>query len=282
MENNKENIIVLKQEPIISYNKIEEVGQEVQKRISELNIENLLATEDTIKSIKGTRADLNKEFAVFEEQRKLIKKAVEAPYKEFEDKYKEFIAQHYNSADNTLKNKISVFEIKIKEDKENRIKAYFEELTQSKGIDFVPMSKLGLNITLSASEKSLRASIDTFIAGIEKDLNTLKSIPKDDDFKMDTLFEYKKSLDMSQALRITQEREKVKEEAQKKAEQEREKAEAKQQETASPQPEILQAPSVETTKEEKLFTTSFKVRGTKEQLVVLKQFIISNNIQILD
>lgn len=278
-----ENIIVLKQEPIISYNKIEKVGQEVQKRISELNIENLLATEDTIKSIKGTRADLNKEFAVFEEQRKLIKKAVEAPYKEFEDKYKEFIAQHYNSADDTLKNKISVFEIKIKEDKENRIKAYFEELTQSKGIDFVPMSKLGLKITLSASEKSLRDSIDNFIANIERDLETLKAVPEDDNFKADTLFEYKKTLNMGDALRTTQERKKAKEEAQRKAEQEREKAEAKKQEPTPPQPEILQAPSVETPKEEeKLFTTSFKVRGTKEQLVALKQFIINNNIQILD
>lgn len=277
-----ENIIVLKQEPIISYNKIEEVGQEVQKRISDLNIENLIATEDTIQAVKGTRTDLNKEFSAFEEQRKLIKKAVEAPYKEFEDKYKKFIATHYNNADSVLKDKISRFENDLKQDKENRIKAYFQELTQSKEIDFVPFSKLGLNITLSASEKSLRASIDTFIAGIEKDLNTLKSIPKDDDFKMDTLFEYKKSLDMSQALRITQEREKAKEEAQKKAEQEREKAEAKQQETASPQPEILQAPRVETTKEEELFTTSFRLKGTKEQLVALKQFIINNNIQILD
>ena len=66
MEN---NLITLQQEPVIIYEKIKSVGEEVQKRISELNLENQLVTEDTIKAVKGIRADLNKEFAAFEEKR---------------------------------------------------------------------------------------------------------------------------------------------------------------------------------------------------------------------
>ena len=67
-------IITLKQEPIIAYQKIESVGAEIQKRIEELNLENQVITEDSLSSAKTTRADLNKEFKVFEEQRKFIKR----------------------------------------------------------------------------------------------------------------------------------------------------------------------------------------------------------------
>jgi len=87
MEN---NLITLQQEPVIIYEKIKSVGEEVQKRISDLNLENQLVTEDTIKAVKGIRTDLNKEFAAFEEQRKFIKNAVTKPYQEFEEKYKWF------------------------------------------------------------------------------------------------------------------------------------------------------------------------------------------------
>lgn len=280
------NIITLKQEPIISYNKIEEVGQEVQKRISELNLENQIATADTIQSIKTTRTDLNKEFAVFEDQRKLIKKAVETPYKEFEQKYKDFIAKHYNDADSVLKDKISRFENDLKNEKTERIRIYFLELAQSKNIDFLTFERLNLKITLSTSDKSLREQVDRFVLDVADKLDLLKSVPESDDFKAEVLFEYKKTLDMNNSLRIVQERKKAKEEELKRAETERQKEEEKntqETEKQSPKPQILQAPKVEEpTAEPKQYTTSFRVKGTKEQLQALKQFIINNNIQILD
>lgn len=279
------NIITLKQEPIISYAKIQEVGQEVQKRISELNLENQIATADTIQAIKTTRTDLNKEFAVFEDQRKFIKKAVETPYKEFEQKYKEFISQHYNNADEILKDKISRFENELKNEKTERIRIYFLELAQSKNIDFLAFERLNLKITLSASDKSLREQVDRFVLDVADKLDLLKSVPESNDFKAEVLFEYKKTLDMNNSLLIVQERKKAKEEELKRAEIDKEKKakELQKQEPTTPQPEILQAPKVEEpTAEPKLYTTSFRVKGTKEQLVALKQFIISNNIQILD
>ena len=169
-------IITLKQEPIIAYQKIESVGAEIQKRIEELNLENQVITEDSLSSAKTTRADLNKEFKVFEEQRKFIKNAIEAPYKEFEEKYKDFIAKHYNNADNLLKTKINAFEERLKKDKENRIKAYFEELAQVKNIDFIPFERLNLNITRSTSDKKLKEDVNVFFENVEKDLNLLQSI----------------------------------------------------------------------------------------------------------
>ena len=275
MEN---NLITLQQEPVIIYEKIKSVGKEVQKRISDLNLENQLVTEDTIKAVKGIRTDLNKEFAAFEEQRKFIKNAVTKPYQEFEEKYKEFIATHYNNADNTLKNKISDFENKLKEDKAERLKYYFTELCQSLQIDFLTFEQVKLNVTLSASEKSLKETITAFVEGVNKDLDLLKSIPESDEFKAEVLHDYKKSLDMANALRITQERKKAKEEELKRIEEQKIDV-AKNATTAEPQKEVLQAPKVEETP--KLVETQFRVRGTIEQLKALKQFIIENNIEIL-
>ena len=275
MEN---NLITLQQEPVIIYEKIKSVGAEIQKRISDLNLENQLVTEDTIKAVKGIRTDLNKEFAAFEEQRKFIKNAVTKPYQEFEEKYKEFIATHYNNADNTLKNKISDFENKLKEDKAERLKSYFTELCQSLQIDFLTFEQVKLNITLSASEKSLKETITAFVEGVNKDLDLLKSIPESDEFKAEVLHDYKKSLDMANALRITQERKKAKEEELKRIEEQKIDV-VKNATTAEPQKEVLQAPKVEETP--KLVETQFRVRGTIEQLKALKQFIIENNIEIL-
>lgn len=277
MEN---NLITLQQEPVIIYEKIKSVGEEVQKRISDLNLENQLVTEDTIKAVKGIRTDLNKEFAAFEEQRKFIKNAVTKPYQEFEEKYKEFIATHYNNADNTLKNKISDFENQLKEDKAERLKSYFTELCQSLQIDFLTFEQVKLNVTLSASEKSLKETITAFVEGVKKDLDLLKSIPESDEFKAEVLHDYKKSLDMANALRITQERKKAKEEELKRIEAEKEALANRVETPVTEAPkEILQAPMVEETP--KLVETQFRVRGTIEQLKALKQFIIENNIEIL-
>ena len=273
-----ENIITLQQEPVIIYEKIKSVGEEVQKRISDLNLENQLVTEDTIKAVKGIRTDLNKEFTAFEEQRKFIKNAVTKPYQEFEEKYKEFIATHYNNADNTLKNKISDFENQLKKDKTERLASYFTELCQSLQIDFLTFEQVKLNVTLSASEKSLKETITAFVEGVNKDLDLLKSIPESDEFKAEVLHDYKKSLDMANALRITQERKKAKEEELKRIEEQKIDV-AKNAITAEPQKEVLQAPKVE--EAPKLVETQFRVRGTIEQLKALKQFIIENNIEIL-
>ena len=79
--------IKLVQMPVIQH-KLVEVGKEVKRRIEELNLPNLIATEDTIQSLKTLRADLNKEAKEFEDSRKMIKTKINEPYDEFEQVYK--------------------------------------------------------------------------------------------------------------------------------------------------------------------------------------------------
>lgn len=288
-------IIILKQAPIITYDKIKEVGEQVQKRIADLDLENQVITEQTKQSAKNTRADLNKEFKVFEEQRKIIKANVLEPLNEFEDNYKNFIAQHYQNADKVLKDKIDFFENQLKEEKAERIKAFFKELCQAEKIDFVPYERLELNVTLSVTETQLRRQVEEFITKVVNDVDLINNVPESDEYKSEVLFEYKKSLDANHSFRIVKERQEAKQrelariEAEKQAQAERQaklqtEQEAKEKEVLQAPKEVEQVPDNQVSSEQELnelYEMTFKVKGTRGQLVALKQFIINNNIEIL-
>lgn len=261
-------IIVLKQAPIISYDKVKEVGEKVQQRIAQLDLENQIITEQTKQTAKNTRAELSKEFKIFEDQRKFIKEQVLAPYDEFEQQYKEFIATHYKQADDVLKTKISFFENQLKEEKIQRAKAFFNELCQAHQIDFLRFEKVGISATLSASEKSIREKIENFVIQVAKDVALIQCVPEDDAYKSEVLTEYKNSLNAGRSFQIVKERKQAQAEQLARIE--------------AQQKEVLQAPKVvELPQEAPVFELSFRVKGTKQQLKALKTYIISNNIELL-
>ena len=278
----EEQLITLQQPPIIIYERIKAVGQQIEAKIAELNLDNQLVTEATWKSAKDTRTMLRKELAVFEEQRKFIKEQVNAPYEAFEKAYKEHIKVHYDKADSTLKSKIDEVQNRLISDKNARIKEYFTELCQSQGIDFLIFERLPLNITLSASDKSLKEQVAGFVSEVSKSLQLIESLSDPNEFKAEVLTEYKQTLDISTAIRNAQYRKQQREaelariEAQRVAtEQARLVDEARARETAPLQVPTQAKPAPE------LVQTTFTVQGTREQLQALKQYIISNNIQIL-
>lgn len=292
-----QEIIKLQQEPIIIYSKIQEVGAEVQKRIADLEIEKKAVTEDTVKAVKATRATIRKEMDEFELQRKFIKDKVMQPYNEFEAKYKEFILSHYKSADETLKTKITEFEQKIKDDKEALIKEFFAELCEAEKIDFLPYERLKLNITLTESLDKYKARVEEVITKVANDVDFIKNVPESDDYKSEVLFEYKKNFDASLSFKVVNERREAKEAELKRIEaQKQAKAEAKQrleqEQKASQQPvqeqptQPVEAQFTATENNQQppaeLYEMTFKVVGTREQLKALKQFIINNNIQIVE
>ena len=299
-----ENLITLKQAPIIVYEKIKAVGQQIEAKIAELNLDNQLVTDETLKSAKNTRTMLRKELDDFETQRKYIKEQVNAPYEAFENAYKEHIKVHYDKADSTLKTKIDEVQNRLLDDKRGRIKDYFTELCQSQGIDFLIFERLPLNITLSASDKSLKEQVANFISEVSKSLQLIESLNEPDDFKAEMLTEYKQTLDVTRAIQNAQYRKQQREaelqrlEAQKaRAEQARLAAEARAKEAAPlqapeevPTPAIQEAPvpPQEAPAPEPqeivpdLIVTNFTVQGTMEQLRALKAYILSINIKIIE
>lgn len=269
-------LIKLTTSPVIEYTGIDGMGKLIENRIKSLNLENQVATEETVKALKVMRAELNKEFKTYEDQRKSIKEAVYKPYADFEAKYSQFIATKYQAADNTLKEKIYSVEDKLKQDKSDRMQEYFMEYAKSAGIDFVAFKQANVNVTLSASDKSLKEQISAFIDDIRKDVEAINVIPEEEDFKNEVLIDYKNSLDVVSAIQGVIERRKAIE----KIKQQKEER-AKQIIEVNVEPEIakdtpLQAPTVEETP--RMYTTQFAVTGTIEQLKALKQFMIQNNI----
>lgn len=264
-------IIKVTQLPII-VEQLHEVKAEVTAKVEQAT--SLVCTEDTVKDVKKVRAELNKEFNDFENRRKEVKKAITEPYTKFEAVYNDCIADVYRQADAELKGKIDSVENELKEQKTAEVKGYFDEYRNSKiadGIEWIVFENANINVTLSTSMKSLKEQAKTFIDKIVDDLTLIDT----QEHKDEILYEYKRTLNVSNAITTVVNRYKAIEEEKKREEERkaREQAEAdavaKVEAVAPPTVELI-APPVE---EEKTYTLKFIVRGTMPKLKALKEFL---------
>lgn len=285
-----QNLIVVKQLPQIEEH-LKELSLEVEQKVE--NAKSLVCTEENVTTIKQIRASLNKEFNEVENQRKIVKEQILAPYMQFEEIYKMYISDKYKSADNDLKEKIDSTENELKNIKEQEIKDYFEEYKKVNNIDFVIYSQARINVTLSASRKSLKEQAKQFIDKIVDDLKLIDT----QEHKTEILVEYKQSLNVSQAITSVTNRFKAIEEEKKRQEElkrkQLEEAQRRADESIRAQTEatrqalenfipkteeveetILQAPVIEK-KQEEILTLRLTVRGTRTKLKELKQFLES-------
>lgn len=268
-------IIVVKQLPVIEQ-QLAQIKEQVVERVQAAM--QLVCTEATVKEIKKARAELNAEFKAWEDKRKEVKTAVMSPYEQFEAVYKDCISDSYKSADKDLKQKIDEVEQQLKTQKVAEVKEYFGEYLASKNIDFISYEQAGINVTLSASLKSLKEQAKAFIDRIESDLKLIETFT---DLKAEILVEYKKSLNVSDAITGVKARAKAvqEEQARQEAEAEKRAAEAQRVEAikaAIPEaPAAVEAPTEQTAAPapEKKFCIRFTVKGTKEQLIALKKFL---------
>lgn len=268
-------IIVVKQLPVIEQ-QLAQIKEQVAERVT--SAMQLVCTEATVKEIKKARAELNAEYKAWEDKRKEVKTAVMSPYEQFESVYKDCISDAYKAADKDLKQKIDEVEQQLKTQKAAEVKGYFEEYLASKNIDFVSYGQAGINVTLSASLKSLKEQAKDFIDRIESDLKLIETFT---DLKAEILVEYKKSLNVSDAITGVKARAKAvqEEQARQAAEAEKRAAEAQRVEAikaAIPEaPAAVEAPTEQAAAPapEKKYCIRFTVKGTKEQLIALKKFL---------
>lgn len=270
-----QDLIIIKQLPQIEEH-LKELSIEVEQKVD--NAKSLICTEENVKTIKEVRADLNKEFKEVEKQRKTVKEQVLAPYMQFEEVYKQYISDKYRSADNDLKQKINLVEKELKEHKEQEIRDYFEEYKTANNIGFITYGQARINVTLSASMKSLKEQAKQFIDKIVDDLKLIET----QEHKTEILVEYKQTLNVSQAITSVTNRFKAIEEEKKRQEQkvvhiEMNKAHEITQKSYEQLESVFNKP-LEQPKEEKteeILTLKFTVRGTRTKLRELKQFLES-------
>lgn len=266
-----QELIVVKQLPQIEEH-LKELSLDVDKKVE--NAKNLVCTEENVTTIKQIRASLNKEFKEVEQQRKIVKEQILAPYMQFEEIYKTYISDKYKSADNDLKVKIDSIENELKAKKEQEVKDYFEEYKTANNIDFIAYGQARINVTLSASMKTLKEQAKQFIDKIVDDLKLIET----QEHKTEILVEYKQTLNVSQAITSVTSRFKAIEEEKKKMEQENELQKfvvdtAKESDKYSEQI-ILNAPVIEE-KTEEILILKFTLKGTRTKLRELKQFLES-------
>ena len=234
---------------------------------------NALCTEETKQSVKKLRAELNKEFAEYEAERKERTAEYEKPLKMFKDIYNQYIAEPFRNADIALKVKINDVETAQKEEKTLEVKEYANELKQAYSLNWLETERIMPNVTLSASVKSLKAAVKERLGKIKSDIDCIGVI--DDSGEM--FAEYMKCLNLAQAKLTVVERQHAIEAA------EKAKMAYNQQETVNSEAEekvdMLAPPVIEEEKpEEKKYTMTFTVTGTIQQLKAVKAFLIDNNI----
>lgn len=273
----KEGLIVVKQLPQIEEH-LKDLSLEIDKKVEDAK--SLICTEENVKTIKQIRADLNKEFKEVETQRKLVKERILEPYVKFEEIYKTYISDKYKSADIDLKQKIDNVENELKKQKENEIKDYFEEYKTANNIDFINYEQANINVTLTASKKSLKEQAKKFIDEIVDDLKLIET----QECKEEILVEYKQNLNVSKSIQEVANRHKLLEEEKKKQEELKNKQleEAQRQADMSIKTQevatknaldnfVIEAPKIE--EQEEILTLKFKVRGTRSKLRELKRFL---------
>lgn len=278
-----QDLIIVKQLPIIE-ERLKTIKAQIEARTQEAL--SLACTENTVKEIKKVRAELSKDFKELEAQRKAVKSKVLSPYEQFEAIYKACVTDVYAPADAELKSRIDEIEDAIKDEKREKVVAYFGEYAKSKGIGFLEIDRAGIQITLAASEKSLKSSAKKFIDRIEEELALIET----QEHKEEVLVEYKQSLNVANAITLVTRRHEAIEAEHKRMEEDRiarEQREAANRKIASVVAEdIALAPpkdngsddspplnTPEAVPAEKTFYVSFTVRGTREKLKTLKEFL---------
>lgn len=271
-----QELMKVKQLPIIE-EQFKQLSEEVDKKVKEA--EALVCTEETVKTIKQVRADLNKELNEMETQRKAIKNQVLEPYNKFEEVYKMYVADKYRNADLILGGRIKVVEAELKKQKEQEIKEYFEELRKANNIDFITYEQAKINVTLSASKKSLKEQVESFINKISEDLKLIDT----QEHKAEILVEYKQNLNVSNAITTVMDRFKAVEiEKQKQEEIINQRLEEEKKIIQDNLNNLANASVPEQNvniEQEKIYTITFTVTGTAPKLKQLKDYLLKEGYQ---
>lgn len=264
-------IAVVNQLPEIT-DKIKEIGNSLDERLDNLELDNLVCSEETRKEIVNLRTVLKKEQTEYETQRKNIKNVILKPYEDFNKIYTENIKVKYDEAIKTLTTKIDVVENEIKENTKSKMIELFNEYRQANSIDaewlkFEELElKIGINQLTPKGDlvKKVKDEIIEKVTQVKSNIDTISTMKNSEEI----LAEYLKNKDLGQAIKIVNDRHMILETIRISNQEIKQKEEIKKESIAKVN-EVLQTPIVE----EKLYTVKFSVTSTKDKLIELKKFL---------
>ena len=258
-EININEIVKIEQMPKV-FSQLEKIGKYIDTQIKD--IDKLECTEENKQEVKKRRTEINKTLELLDDRRKEIKTTLLEPYEIFNKKYEEECKIKLSNASNLLKEKIDFIEETQKKEKEIELREFVEEHCKANNVH-IDFEKIGLNITLSASMKSLKDQAKAFIEKVASDLKLIEM----EEYSSEILYEYGKNMDYVAAKTAVLQRHKEIEEINKATQQTTETAtqEQKIEETVD---EIIAPVEIEDVE-----TYQFEVKATKEQIKKLIDFM---------
>ena len=264
------DIVKIEQMPIV-FEQLEKIGTLIDERTKDLDT--LECTEENKQEVKKRRTEINNTLKVLEDKRKEIKTKLLEPYNAFEEKYENECKTKLQNASELLKGKIDTIESQQLAEKESELREFANQHFEDKKIvGFANFEDIGLNITLSASMKSLKDQIVVFCDNLRKDLDLIEL----EDNKEEILIEYKKCFDFGKSKLIVVERHKqlelLKQQQEEKLEQEKQ-----EEEIIGKVEEIIEVPK-EIIEDDEVITVQFTITDTKEKILKLRDYLKENEI----
>ena len=267
----------------------------LESRITELLA--MECTEETRKAVKKERAVLRKTRQEFAGAVAGVEKQVLRPWALVKSKAKDLLEQ-MDDADGQLKKKIDAVEYGITRQMEDEIRAYFDEKRQALALgEWCTYDSANIAVLLSSSMKKLMEQVDAFLGDIADGIQLLGEMED----TAECIAEYKiNGYSVAGAVQTVRKRHEriAAAEAECAAEQERriqagasvyahsnalpQKQKPPQDTLAAPTVSVPSAEEHELKPAESVCTMTFRVSGTRSQLKALKQFILNNNITIIE
>lgn len=289
----KENNEILEAKVCLSEEK-PEFNDEIKAEITQIG-----QIEDNIKEVKEYAIKLNEYYSKLIYTPENISEAKEDKSKinKFKDKvkqfrietvkkYKEPINAFEEMAKNTeklltetydlLNGQTIAYDNSIKEKTSNNLKKYFEEYAESLDIDTELFKFEDLNINVGLSDgneegkpkKSIKEKVKAGLDKLKNELDTIGTLNYSDEI----LLEYKKTKDLSTSISIVSNRHKELEQIQRSSVKV-DNVKVQNEEMLNKVTSSLTAPKEEKISQDEILEMTFKVRGTKEKLKELVQFI---------
>lgn len=246
----------------------DELKTELTQRLEKY--QNLTFTADTVKEANETKAGLNKFKEAIESRRKEIKKLCLKPYDEFENKVKE-LTKLIDEPINTINSQIQTFEERRIAQKIAEIKESYNDIFEGY-TEIIPFEKVFIEQWKNSTFKltKIRVELQVMFDQITGELNTINEMNLPENIALHVKDVYLRSFNFAQAIQEKIRLEEIQNKLQKQEE-----------------PQIIEStieiPQVKSVKEEtpeiKIYERKFWVKGTKEQLINLGNYLKNNNIE---
>lgn len=246
---------------LIAFNN-EELKNQLMPQLQ--NYKNMVYSENEMPTAKSDRATLNKLKTAIDDERKRIKKIYLEPYNHFESQVKE-IVYLVEETSNAIDIQVKAFEDEKKNLKKTQIFEFWSENIGNLA-DLIDFNTIFKNEWLNAtcSMKKVQEDITAFISKVNQDLSVISSL----NFKQETHLKdfYLRTFDLALTL---QEKTRLEESEKKLAE--------LSQKQAQEDTKVNNIVNVST--EQEIKTYDFRIEATRQQVELLKEFLIKNNIK---